>query len=383
MTEAPRIVAVTPGPPRAPETFSGSSLALLTALERRGALAAAVDGRVRLLAMAEKAASFSPNLERWKQRYNAGASPLSLPARRAMNRISARRAAAAAPDADVVLQLTGYVDPGRPWPEALRCSYHDGNLAGYLRRSDLQIDADSPRIARALAYERALYDSIDVIFCMSEDLRQSFLDDFAQSPDKVVTVGVGTNVPAPARPPERELTPPRLLFVGKQFERKGGPNVLAAFERLRAEHPDAELWIVGPTRLDLNIPGVTVHGRISMEDPDGERRLAGLYERANAFVMPTFFDALGIAIIEAMAYRLPCIGSTWGAIPELVEEGVTGFLVEPGDEDALLDRMRRLADDPQLSRRMGGAGFERYARRFTWDAAADRILTAIAERRAG
>jgi glycosyltransferase involved in cell wall biosynthesis len=376
MRAAPKVVALTPGPPRALETFSGTSLAVIEALERRGVLAGAVDARTKPLASIEKAASFSPDVERWKQRYNAGASPLSPFARWAMSRVGERRAAAAAPTADVLLQMTGYYDP-RPSPGVLRCSYHDGNLAGYLRRPDLRLSPEARGVRRALAYERSLYDAVDLIFCMSEGLRRSFVDDFEQAPEKVVTVGAGANVSAPPQPPRRHPSPPRLLFVGKQFERKGGPTVVAAFERLRAEIPDAELWIVGPIGLEIDAPGVTVHGRISREDPDGDRRLAELYSGATAFVMPSIYEPLGIAVIEAMAYRLPCIASTGGALPELVEEGVTGFLIEPGDDEALLAHMRRLAADEALAQRMGEAGFERYESRFTWDAVAGRMIEAV------
>ena len=225
MNAAPRILAVTPGPPFAPETFSGSSAALLHALERNGALAGAVDGRAGLITFAERAASFDPDMERWKQRANAGASFLSPLARAAMSRLSAYRAAAAADGADALLQMTGYFDPGRPRPGLVRCSYHDGNLAGFLRRPDLKIAADSRFARTALAYERRLYDAIDLIFCMSEQLRESFLADFGQAPEKVVTVGAGANV-APAAPPSRDFAQTRFLFVGKQWERKGGPTVL-------------------------------------------------------------------------------------------------------------------------------------------------------------
>lgn len=381
MTVPPRIAAVAPGPPLAEDTFSGTSRALLHALERRGALAAAVDGRPAALALAEKAACIDADLERWKQRYNAGASPVSPVVRRAMSRVASRRAAAAAPDANVLLQMTGYFDPRPSHPGVLRASYHDGNLAGYLRRPDLRIDPRSAGVRRALAYERRLYDAVEVILCMSEGLRRSFVEDFDQPPEKVVTVGAGANVSVPDRPPARDATAPRLLFVGKQFERKGGPTVLAAFERLRRSHPEAELSVVGPTRLDADLPGVVFHGRISREEPAGDRRLRELFERATAFVMPSVYEPLGIALIEAMGHGLPCVASTVGAIPEIVEDGVTGLLVEAGDVDALADRLLTLAGDAEVGRRMGAAGFERYRRLFTWDSVAARTIAAIEARR--
>jgi glycosyltransferase involved in cell wall biosynthesis len=377
----PRILAVTPGPPFAPETFSGTSAALLAALERRGALAGAVDGRAGPITFAERAASFAPDLERWKQRANAGASLVSPAARAAMGRLSVRRARAAWDGADTLLQMTGYFDPGRPEPGATRCSYHDGNLAGFLRRPDLKIAPGSRLVRRALAYERRLYDAIDLIFCMSEQLRQSFLSDFGQAPEKVVTVGAGANVDPP-EVRDRDFAPPRFLFVGKQWERKGGPVVLRAFGRLREEQPDALLTIAGPASLSVDAPGVEVVGRVPRDGDGGPGAMAGLYARATAFVMPSLYEPLGVAVIEAMAAGLPCIGTTGGALPELIEDGATGFVVPPGDEDALLARMRELALSPELCRTLGEAGRARYLERFTWDAVADRMLAAISSRRA-
>jgi glycosyltransferase involved in cell wall biosynthesis len=298
-----------------------------------------------------------------------------------MSRVSAARARGALDGADTLLQMTGYFDPGRPRQDVLRCSYHDGNLAGFLRRPDLRIAPDS-RFARwSLGYERRLYDRVDLIFCMSEQLRRSFLDDFGQAPEKVVTVGAGANV-AVAEPPAREWSPPRFLFVGKQWERKGGPVVLRAFARLQDEIPDARLTIVGPTELSVDVPGVEVVGRVTADGGSGPGRMAALYADATTFVMPSLYEPLGVAVLEAMAAGLPCIGSTGGALPELIDEGVTGYLVPPGDEDALLERMRELARSADLCRSLGEAGAARYRERFTWDSVADRMLAAISSRRA-
>jgi glycosyltransferase involved in cell wall biosynthesis len=98
--------------------------------------------------------------------------------------------------------------------------------------------------------------------------------------------------------------------------------------------------------------------------------------------MPSLYEPLGVAVLEAMAAGLPCIGSTGGALPELIEEGATGFVVPPGDEDALLARMSELASSADLCRRLGEAGAARYRERFTWDAVADRMLAGISSRRA-
>ena len=178
---------------------------------------------------------------------------------------------------------------------------------------------------------------------MSEQLRQSFLSDFAQAPDKVVTVGAGANV-ATTEPPERDYAPPRFLFVGKQWERKGGPTVLRGVRAAPRRGAGHELVIAGPPSLSVTTRRRDA-GRVSLEGGDGQGRWLDV-RRATAFVMPSLYEPLGVAVLEAMAAGLPCIGSTGGALPELIEEGVTGFLVPPGDEEALLARMRELAGRP-------------------------------------
>ena len=176
---APRIVALAPGEPLAQSTFSGISRQLLLAVGRRGGLAGTVDGYPRLLVRAEKAAAFAPDRECWRQWYNAGATPISPGIRWAMSRVSSTRLDTELDrtGAEAVFQFTGWFRP-RPRRSVLRASYHDGNLATYLSRPDLRIDRSSRRVHRALAWERELYDEMDLIFPMSDWLRRTFIEDF-------------------------------------------------------------------------------------------------------------------------------------------------------------------------------------------------------------
>lgn len=335
-----------------------------------------MNGRARPLVRAEQLASVDRDQTRWRHRYNAGAAPLSPVIRASMSSLAQVRARRASRECrpDAWLQLTGWYRP-RPQGRVVRASFHDGNLATFLQRPDLRLDRTTRSVKRALAHERRLYDEMDVILTMSEWLRRSFLDDFEQDPEKVVAVGAGPNFDAPPDVPERRWTPLRALFVGKDWERKGGPAVLRAFARVREQQPGAELAIIGPERLPGPIPeGVNFHGRLMPGAPE----LRAAFASATAFLMPSVYEPFGIALLEAMAYGLPCIAGDACAMPEIVEEGETGFLVAPGDTEALADRLGALAAQPRLAEDMGRAARRRMDARFTWRAVAERAVEAIA-----
>jgi glycosyltransferase involved in cell wall biosynthesis len=374
VADRPQLVVATPGEPLDPGTWSGTSAFLVRALERAGALAGAVDASSDAVDRLEQLASFSPSRARWRQRYHSRSSFASGLAR-SLRSGAARRRLDREPEA--VLHVGAWsLLPGR-----VRASYHDGNLALSLARGEPLLDARSRSVQRALAADRRFYDRMDVLLPMSDWLRRSFVEDFGQDPAKVVTVGAGANLRELPDVPERTFEQPRFLFVGKQWERKGGPQLLDAFRHVHAERPDAELWIVGPERAPAAAPGVRFFGRISRATTHGERRLGELYTGATAFAMPSLYEPFGIVFLEAMAYGLACVASDRCAMPEIVADGVSGFTVDPHEVDALGERLLELVD-PERARALGLGGRRRLEGCFTWDAVAAKIVDAIATRTA-
>jgi alpha-maltose-1-phosphate synthase len=375
---SPRIVCVAPGDPFDSNTWSGISRRLLRELDRAGALLAGVDGRPSLLELLEKAASFDFRRVRWQQRYNTGTSPLSPLLRLMMSALADRRARARAAAPGAVLRLTGWYAPRPAAGQPLRCAYHDGALATYLRRPDLALDPSSSTVRRALDYERRLHDRTDLIFAMSEWLRRAFIDDYEQPPDKVVAVGAGPGLDEVPPEVDRDYSRPRYLFVGKDFDRKGGPQVLQAFEHVRTRHADAELTIVGPRPRHPEQAGVRFLGRLS-NAPAGAEALGQAFREATAFVMPSVYEPFGVAFVEAMAFGLPCVASATCAMPEIVSDNTTGYVVPCGEVDLLAARMLDLAD-PERARCMGDAGRRRFLERYTWAGVARKIVSEVDRR---
>jgi glycosyltransferase involved in cell wall biosynthesis len=142
----------------------------------------------------------------------------------------------------------------------------------------------------------------------------------------------------------------RLLFVGGDFERKGGPALLEAVRTARTRRP-IELHIV--TRDPVaSAPGVVVHHGIR----PNSRELLALIARADIFVLPSLGECLSIALMEAAAAGLPIITTNVGALTEAAIDARSALVVRPNHPAELRSAVERLVDDGAMRRRLGGAG---------------------------
>ncbi|MYW04884.1 glycosyltransferase family 4 protein, partial [Streptomyces sp. SID3343] len=224
---------------------------------------------------------------------------------------------------------------------------------------------------RWLARERRLLLGAHRVFVMGPGTADVLVTEYGVRADRVHVVGAGPNIgPPPATPTaEPAADVPRLLFVGTQWELKGGPVLLEAFARLHAKDPRARLTLVGSAP-DGPLPeGVTALGRIPHAD------MAAVYAGADAVVIPTHMEAFGIALVEGLVRGLPCVASTVGNQPWIV--GDAGLLVPPGDVDALTEALHRLAAEyPAFQARARARGAELRST-MTWPAVADRITAEL------
>jgi len=164
---------------------------------------------------------------------------------------------------------------------------------------------------------------------------------------------------------------PRLLFVGADFDRKGGNLLLRVFERHFSD--SAELHIVS-SQAPEDLPGrVHVHRDLQPNDA----RLIALYASCDLLVLPTDADLVPWSVLEAMAMQLPVVSTGVGAIPEIVVHDVTGVIVPAGDAEALANAIAGLLSDPDLRRAMGQRGRERIESDFDAALNVPRILAVM------
>jgi glycosyltransferase involved in cell wall biosynthesis len=201
--------------------------------------------------------------------------------------------------------------------------------------------------------EERVFAAATGITCFSHFVRRSVVDDYGVPEEKVTTIYPATRLSSFANIHRKYVAvePVRLLFVGNDFVRKGGEDLLAVVAQ--GIGVPCELDIVSNDPISVSqFPGVRLHKGIRPYSQE----LIQLYQAADIFVMPTREDCLGHVFVEAMAAGLPTVGSTVMAVPEVVRDGITGLGVPPGDLVALRLAIQRLALDPSLRETFGLQG---------------------------
>jgi glycosyltransferase involved in cell wall biosynthesis len=234
--------------------------------------------------------------------------------------------------------------------------------------------------------QRAALRLARIVIAGSRDVARFARDRFGVRDDRLRTVYCGIDTrsvrarPIGDGPAEHART---IITVGRLVERKGHATLIDAFAAVRARVPDAELVIVGDgpahRALERRVarhalgPAVTFAGTVYPT--------ADLLSRAGLFVFPSLVEPQGLALLEAYAAGLPVIASRTGGIPEMLEDGVEGLLVEPGDAHGLASAMLRMLGDAAL-REACAAHARRRLPAFDVDAIADdyvALYQAVAE----
>jgi len=220
--------------------------------------------------------------------------------------------------------------------------------------------------------EREMYHKAKYVFTWSEFTRQSVINDYGVAAERVVNAGSGANL-SKASLENKPYDTQVALFVGKEFNRKGGQTLLKAWEEVHRQLPNAQLWIVGPPfPTGVFQPGVKWFGSIK-----NRSKLEQLYNQASIFVLPSLFDPSPLVLKEAMGLGVPCVSTTQCAAPEFIISGETGLLVPPGDAPALAEAMTSLLKSPQLARKMGHRAHQAVQQGFGWNNVIDRMFPYI------
>lgn len=214
-----------------------------------------------------------------------------------------------------------------------------------------------PRDTSTLRHVVEELPACDHLVCGSRLIRDSYVSQgFPADRTSVIPYGIDTGHFYPVSPLERGAHRDgrfRVICVAQIVPRKGIHYLLEAWERLSLPVSEAELVLVGQASAEM--AGVLARhaGRFTHLGSVPHDRLRVEYGRADVFVLPSVEDGFGYVTTEAMGCGLPVITTTGAGSADVVEDGVSGYVIRPGSVDDLVDRLERLRTDADLRRAMG------------------------------
>lgn len=233
---------------------------------------------------------------------------------------------------------------------------------------------------------RSLARQVDKFVVISQEIA-SELDEIGGQASQYAFISNGVDLDryAPATPQQkaearRSLGLPSdgllALYVGRMIPEKRPEHLLAIWPDVLKQFPQAQLVMVGAgseleTLRAKNIPGVLLVGQ--------QESAREYLQASDLFVLPSSREGLSNALLEAQASGLPAIATAIGAAPELIEQGVSGFLIPTDDLPALHDALFALLTDSELRQRVGLAGRETVFKKYSLQSTADRLVTLYQE----
>ena len=212
----------------------------------------------------------------------------------------------------------------------------------------------------------------DRIISVSNATRTDIVERFPAAAKRVSVIHQAVNrIESQPRP----CSNPYFLFVGTLEPRKNLKTQLKAFEKYRDAGGENELLIVGAKGWkQQDIVSENLNDIVHVLGYLSDTELAGLYQQADALMLPSLYEVFGLPALEAMQYGIPVIGSNRGAVPEVIGQG--GILIDPMSTEEIADAMMKIATNDQLQHELGELAIQEAAK-YNWSRAADETMALL------
>jgi len=187
---------------------------------------------------------------------------------------------------------------------------------------------------------------------------------------KVVTIPFGVDTSRFSREARKDGGIITLGIVKSLEEIYGVKYLIEAFAKINKKHDNTKLLIVGdgPLRVKLEelCESLNIKNKVIFTGGVPNSRVSHYLNMMDIFIMPSLSESFGVSILEAESCMVPVVATDVGGIPEVVIDGLTGFLVKPGDSDALAEKLSTLIEDRELRERMGRCGRKFVIENYDW-----------------
>ena len=226
--------------------------------------------------------------------------------------------------------------------------------------------------------EEKMIETADCLIFSSEWAKDGAINHYRSDSSKIHVVEFGANIPHPSDcQTEISMNVCNLVFIGRNWEKKGGDKVLGAYKKLKSEGFPCTCTLIGSVPPDFSEnedSDLTLIPFLDKSKPDDLERLCNILKTAHFLVLPTEFDAFGIVFCEASAYGVPSIASNVGGVSQPVREGKNGFLLPPdATAEDYAEKIKAVFSDKENYFKLRQSSRHEYETRLNWDVWGEKV----------
>ncbi len=231
--------------------------------------------------------------------------------------------------------------------------------------------------------EKKMIDNSDCIIFSSNRAKQSAVKDYNCLKDKIHVVEFGANIPHPEKWQHNiDTSLCNLVFIGRNWEKKGGDKVLGAYKKLKSEGFPCALTIIGstPPEMPEEDENLTIIPFLDKSKPEHLERLCGILYHSHFLILPTEFDAFGIVFCEASAYGVPSIAADVGGVSQPVRKGKNGFLLpSTASAEDYAEKIQSVFSDREGYLKLRASSRQEYETRLNWNVWGEKVNRILEE----
>lgn len=231
--------------------------------------------------------------------------------------------------------------------------------------------------------EKRVLNNYTTIIYSSKWAKQNTIDYYDVDPSKIHVVEFGVNIPPPSDYKiDIQTDVCNLVFIGKNWKKKGGDKALEAYRKLKADGFQCTLTIIGsvPEEIHDDDEGLIVIPFLDKSKPKDLERLCDILYHSHFLVLPTEFEAFGIVFCEASAYGVPSIAADVGGVSQPVRVGKNGFLLPPNaTAEDYAEKIKSVFSDKQKYMELRKSSRREYETRLNWDVWSEKVNRILEE----
>ncbi|MEO6148869.1 MAG: glycosyltransferase family 4 protein [Mucilaginibacter sp.] len=265
--------------------------------------------------------------------------------------------------------------------------YTDATFAGMINFYPYFTNLSAESIRNGNKMEQAAFDTCDLAIYSSEWAAKTAIDNYRVDPSKIKVVPFGANIESDRTLADidsviknKESTTCHLLFLGVEWERKGGDVALEVTRTLNERGVPAVLHVAGiaPELLGDLPPYVKNYGFISKRTPEGQQLLENLFTQSHFLLLPSKADCTPIVYAEANSFGLPCITTNVGGIASVIKNDINGKMYALTDSvDSYADYIESIFSDNTRYTELCRSSFNEYATRLNWQASGKALMALL------